>query len=72
MTQTATGTYIVECTCGHDIKVEAGDQASAVEQMKEMMDESGIEAHFKKYHPGEPVPAVEEIHAHIETDVMEM
>ncbi len=63
---------MVECTCGHDIKVEAGDQETAVEEMKRMMDEKGIAGHFKKFHAGEPVPSVDEIHAHIETDILEV
>ncbi len=64
-------TYIVECTCGHDLQVEAPVRESAVQQMKKMMDEKGIEDHYAKYHLGERIPPVEEVHAHIEHDIKE-
>ncbi|MDO8552608.1 MAG: hypothetical protein Q7S01_03725 [bacterium] len=63
--------YVVECTCGHDLKVNASGRDDAVEKAKRMMDKDGIMQHYKKHHPGETVPSVAEIHAHIEQDIRE-
>lgn len=65
-------TYVVECTCGHDLKVEAPLRVSAIQQMKELMGKEGIEDHYAQYHPGEKVPSVAEVHAHIEHDIKEV
>ena len=72
MAQTAaTSTYVVECTCGHNVEVGAPDRESAIREMKKMMDESGVKEHFQKLHRGEPMPSVAEVHAHIENDIKE-
>lgn len=68
---TMTKAYVVECTCGHDVTVDAEDRAEAVAKAKKLMDKDGIESHFKRYHPGETIPSVAEMHAHIEQDLHE-
>jgi len=65
-------TYVVECSCGHDLKVEAPLKISAIQQMKEMMDAKGIRDHYAQYHPGEEVPSVVAVHEQIEQSVHEV
>jgi len=64
-------TYIVDCSCGHDLKVQAEDREEAVAKAKNIMDESSIADHYEEYHKGEPVPATDEMHAHIVQDITE-
>lgn len=61
--------YVLECTCGHDVKVNAKDRDDAVRQMKAMMDKKGMEEHFRKYHRGETMPSMSDVHARIESDI---
>lgn len=67
-----TKSYVFECTCGHDITVDAEDRTEAVAKAKKMMDKDGIEQHYKRYHAGEQVPSVAEMHAQIENDLHEV
>lgn len=64
-------TYAVECSCGHDMKVQASDMDEAIARLTSMMDSDGVRDHFARYHKGEPVPGVDEVHAHIANDIME-
>lgn len=63
--------YTIECTCGHDLKVQAEDREEAVAKAKGIMNEGGIADHYEEYHKGEPVPSVDEVHAHIAQDITE-
>lgn len=64
-------TYIVECSCGHDLSVDADSRGAAIAELKEQMNEGGIKDHYDMYHQGEKVPSVQEVHAHIEADIKE-
>lgn len=64
-------TYVVECSCGHDFKVQAGDKEEAITRLTGMMDSDAIREHFTSYHQGEPMPGIDEVHAHIANDITE-
>ena len=65
-------TYGIRCKCGHVFKAAARNRAGAVEHLKRIMDRSGVVVHYRKFHRGEIMPSVDEVHAHMDVDVEEM
>jgi len=59
-------TYQMTCACGDAMKVDSPTREQAVSQLKTMMNESAVQAHFKEKHPGQPVIPVSQVHAIIE------
>ena len=58
--------YLMTCTCGDVMNVEADSREDAVMKMKDMMNAEMVEQHMAEKHPGDPVPSQQEIHAMIE------
>jgi hypothetical protein len=61
--------YIMTCSCGDVMKVEAGTRVEAVKNLKAMMNEKSVAEHMKQKHPGEQIPAIQQVHAMIEQDL---
>jgi hypothetical protein len=55
-------TYQLACSCGDIMEVRANSKEEAAEKLKNMMDESAIEAHFMSKHPSEEIPTVAMVH----------
>jgi hypothetical protein len=51
------------------MKVEAGTRTEAVKNLKAMMSEKSVAEHMKQKHPGEIIPAIQQVHAMIEQDL---
>jgi hypothetical protein len=64
--------YSIGCSCGHTTTVEADTREEAVELIKAGMTEENVAAHMAEKHPGDPVPAVEDAHARIEKELVEV
>jgi hypothetical protein len=59
--------FSMTCTCGDTLTVDAPDRDTAVNQLKGMMDQDGIDRHIRERHnPSDPKPTVEQVHAMIE------
>jgi len=54
--------FHMQCSCGHDIKVDAKNRTEAVSKIQSIMNKSAIEAHIKEKHKGEPMPTVAQVH----------
>jgi hypothetical protein len=67
--ENAMSEYSMTCSCGDEMKVEAGTREEAVSMLKGFMTEGAVKAHMAEKHPGEPVPAVKDIHAQIAANV---
>ena len=61
--------FSLTCSCGDVIKVEAGTRTEAVKNLKTMMSEKSVAEHMKQKHPGETIPAIQQVHAMIEQDL---
>lgn len=63
--------YSFKCNCGDVLTVDVETKEEAVEKIKGMMNEDAIKAHMAEKHPGEVAPSVEQVHAQIESGVVE-
>jgi hypothetical protein len=54
--------FHMQCSCGHDIRVDAKNRTDAVSKIQSMMDKKAIDEHMKAKHQGEPVPSVAQVH----------
>ena len=61
--------YSMTCSCGDVMKIEAGTRAEAVKNLKTLMSEKSVSEHMKQKHPGEKIPAIQQVHAMIEQDL---
>jgi hypothetical protein len=57
--------YVMNCSCGDEMKIDAADRDEAVAKLQSAMTEPAIQAHMEEKHPGEEVPTVEQIHDQI-------
>ncbi len=65
-------TFVMTCTCGHKMKVQADDRAAAVAMMKAQMTQQALEDHIKQLHkPEEAMPTLEQAHMMIEQTLQE-
>ena len=62
--------FHMQCSCGHDIKVEAKSRTDAVSKIKGLLDEKAIEEHLKTRHKGEPAPSVAQVHLMVAQNTM--
>ncbi|MEK7068631.1 MAG: hypothetical protein AAB964_02345 [Patescibacteria group bacterium] len=60
--ETAAKAYIMTCSCGGTVKVEARNRAEATARIKAIMDEDTIALHMDERHPGEEIPEVSMVH----------
>lgn len=65
-------TYSMTCTCGDEMKIEAGSHDEATTKMKAMMDEAAITKHTAEKHPGQPAMSVADCHAMIDQNLKEV
>lgn len=65
--------YSFKCTCGHVVTVDANTREEAVEKMKAMMDQNGVDQHWAQNHQNDtmPKPTVEQTHMMIEQNLVE-
>ncbi len=64
-------TYSFKCNCGEVMTVEAENREEAVTKMKGMMTQDAINTHMSEKHSGEPVPTLEQVHAQIDSNLVE-
>jgi hypothetical protein len=65
-------TFSMKCSCGDEMKVEAGSHDEAAAKIKGMMDEAAIAKHMSEKHPGQPVMSVADCHAMIDKNLAEV
>lgn len=64
--------FQMTCSCKDTMVMDAENREGAIEQFKNIMNESAIAAHMAEKHPGAPVMSVADCHAQIEKDVTEV
>jgi hypothetical protein len=59
--------FSMTCTCGDTLTIDASSREDAVNQLKDMMDQAGVDRHMQERHsPADPKPSVEQVHSMIE------
>lgn len=66
-------TYSMKCTCGHVMTVQADSKEAAAQKLKEMMNQSALDAHWADKHQTDQnsKPTLEQSHAMIDQVVVE-
>ncbi len=59
---TTTKTYVMICSCGDKVRVEARNREQATARIKAIMDQDTIALHMEEHHQGEEVPDVSMVH----------
>ena len=62
--------YMMKCSCGDEMTVDAMDKNEAVEKLKIMMNKEAVEKHFQDKHKGQQAPPLEQVHMMIAQQVM--
>ena len=60
--ETAAKGYVMTCSCGDKVRVEARNREQATARIKAIMDEDTIALHMEERHQGEEVPEVSMVH----------
>jgi len=58
--------FSMTCSCGHEMKVEAGSRDEAVGKLQAMMTQEAIDQHLAEYHKNDAQkPTLDMVHASI-------
>lgn len=62
------------CSCGQTMTVDAATREEAVNKMKMMMDQKGVDDHWMQFHQKDanPKPPMEEVHTMIDKTLQEV
>ena len=60
--ETAAKGYVMTCSCGGRVRVEARNRDEATARIKAIMDEDTIALHMDERHAGEDIPDVSMVH----------